>query len=72
MKIEELFRKAGKLFDVDNKQKNNGVKMEKLKSSFDKKISSVKDKIKNSNSKKRKAALKKELNVLVEIRDTME
>ena len=69
MKIEKLFKMAEIFFDMGKKkQKKNGDKKVKLESALDKKISSMKDKIKNSNSKKKKARLKIELSILQQLR----
>jgi hypothetical protein len=69
MKIEKLFKMAEKFFDMGKKkQKKNGEKKAKLESALDEKIVSMKAKIKNSDSKKKKEKLKVELTVLEEIR----
>ncbi len=69
MKIEELFKKAEKFFDMGKKkQKNNNKKRKKIINSLDKKISLIKDKIKNSSNKKKKEQFKKELNILKKLK----
>ncbi len=68
MKIEELFKKAEKFFSIDKEKRD---KKEKLESLVEKKISSIKDKIKDADSKKKKEELEKKLEILIDLQKKM-
>jgi len=69
MKIEELFKKVEKFFNMDKKkQKSKNGKRDKLKLSLEKKIVSKKAKIKETSSEDKKKILQKELKVLKKLR----
>ncbi|WP_415397407.1 hypothetical protein [Sulfurimonas sp. CS5] len=73
MKINKLFKKAEKFFVLDeSEQEKKEKKREKLKYSLEKKIASVKKKIKKAQDSDEKSALKKQLDVLVEFREKLE
>lgn len=65
MKLGKLFKKAEKFFGMGRaKQEENAKKKKKLESSLDKKIISMKSKIKETTESSKKTDLKKELEVL--------
>ena len=69
MKIEKLFKKIENFFNMDKvERKQNNSKKDKLKLSLEKKIFSVKAKIKETSKKEKKENLKKELKVLKKLR----
>ena len=73
MKINKLFKKAEKFFVLDeSEQGKEEKKIEQLKYSLEKKIASVKKKIKKAQDSDEKSALKKQLDVLVEFREKLE
>jgi hypothetical protein len=70
MKIEKLFKLAQKVFILDVKEdKKSEEKKDELLKSLDKKIASMKDKIKDTDSKKKHEELKKEIDILIKLRD---
>ena len=73
MKIEELFEKAEKFFGMEkNEQKNNIEKREELISSIEEKMTSIKEKIKEDDNDEKKEGMKKELEVLQQLKNECE
>lgn len=69
MKIEELFKKVEKFFNMDKeKQVKKYDKRDKLKLSLNKKILSIKSKIKETANSDKKAELKREMKALKKLR----
>ena len=69
MKIEELFKKVEKFFNMDKeKQVKKYDKRDKLKLSLNKKILSIKSKIKETVNSDKKAELKREMKALKKLR----
>ncbi|MEA3331436.1 MAG: hypothetical protein U9Q29_07085 [Campylobacterota bacterium] len=65
MKLGKLFKKAEKFFGMGRaKQEENGKKKKKLENSLEKKITSMKGKIKDMTDISKKNEAKKELEVL--------
>ncbi|MCD6432548.1 MAG: hypothetical protein J7L21_00765 [Sulfurimonas sp.] len=65
MKLGKLFKKAEKFFGMGRvKREENGKKKKKLEDSLDKKIFSMKSKIKKMTNSSKKNEAKKELEVL--------
>jgi hypothetical protein len=69
MKIEELFKKVEKFFNMDKeKQVKKYDKRDKLKLSLNKKILSIKSKIKETVNSDKKAELKREMKALKKLK----
>ena len=69
MKIEELFKKVEKFFNMDKeKQVKKYDKRDKLKLSLNKKILSIKSKIRETANSDKKAELKREMKALKKLR----
>ncbi len=66
MKIEKLFKKIDDFFSLNEKEKSK--KSKKLDSLLEKKIDSMKNKIKNSTNESKKNILVQELKILKEIK----
>lgn len=65
MKIKELLEKAERFFELKkSEQEEKEKKREKLKLFFRKKFASLKNKIREADSRSEKKALKKQLNML--------
>ena len=72
MKLEKIFKKAEKFFGMDEKkQKKKVEKKDRLKFSLEKKISSMKGKIKKMENIQKKDELKSELEVLNKLLDKL-
>jgi hypothetical protein len=72
MKLEKLMKKIEKFFSMDlSVQEKKFEKREELICSLDKKMLSMKDKIKMSTSVDKKEQLKKELDVLKSLREKL-
>lgn len=70
MKMQELFEKAEKFFGMDKDERIQNIeKKEKLMSSLEEKISSMKENIKNCDEEEKKEVLKKEIEVLQKLKD---
>ena len=71
MKIDKLFKKIETFFNMDKSIEEEKIdkKREKILSSLDKKIISMKEKINNTTSTKKIQEKKNELAVLIKIRD---
>ncbi len=73
MKIEELFKKAEKFFNMNKKKREKKQeKKEKLEFLFEKKITSIKNKIKETNNIEKKDKFKKKLEILKKLRYKIE
>jgi len=73
MNIKKLFKKAEKFFVLDeSEQEKKEKKKEKLNYSLQKKIASVKKKIKRAEDSDEKTLLKKQLDILVEFHEKLE
>ncbi len=69
MKIEKLFKRVEIFFKLDEEEQAiKGKKRKKLINSLEKKITSMKEKIKESDNKEKKIQLKRELEVLINLR----
>lgn len=65
MNIKKLFKNIEEFFTLNDSMKDDkDSKKEKLKNIINKKIVSLKDKRQNADSKNKKKALKKQLNIL--------
>ena len=65
MKLARLFKKVEDFFGMDEEQRSHKAKkVQKLSSSLSDKIESVKQRIQDSTSKRKKEKLKKKLEVL--------
>ena len=71
MKIDKLFKKIETFFNMDKSIEEEKIdkKREKILSSLEKKIISMKEKINNTTSTKKIQEKKNELAVLIKIRD---
>ena len=73
MKIEELFEKAEKFFGMQkDEQKKNGEKRNELILLLEEKINSMKEKIKECEDEEKKDELKKETEVLQQLKKDCE
>ena len=69
MKIEKLFKKVEKYFNMDDEDSKKSEKTDKLIRDLNDKIESIKAKINVAVSKSKKTKLKKQLEALKEVRD---
>lgn len=73
MKIEELFEKAERFFGMGkDEQKKNGTERKELIFLLEEKIDSMKDKIKECDDNEKKEELKKEVEVLGQLKKDCE
>ena len=73
MKIEELFEKAEKFFVMEKEEQNqNADKRKELILLLEEKINSMKDKIKECEDEEKRAELKKETEVLQQLKKDCE
>ena len=73
MKVEELFKKAEIFFGMaKDEQEKNGSEREELIFLLEEKIDSMKDKIKECDDIEKKEELKKEIEVLVQLKKDCE
>lgn len=70
MKFDKLFKKIEKFFTIDD-EKLKEEKRAKLLLSLEDKIESLKSKVSDASSKSKKTKLKKQLEVLKELKDKL-